>query len=184
MGGGTDGHRQGVSGLGGTEGPGVHPQSRPYRVTTRRKGDGLHVVVGDDLAEERPPVTGLPLQGRGRRQGLGPVTRPRPQGGRKDRGEGMQPSPRQDARMTASPPGRAAPQPGQDAETHGHADKPAPHWRTLSHVHTWAPGSDTSPRPRHRHTCSNPHVSRCAVHTNTCTSLKGPAQRASKASPR
>ena len=33
-----------------------------YRVSPGGKGDGLHVMIGDDLARERPPVTGLPFQ--------------------------------------------------------------------------------------------------------------------------
>ena len=57
---GTDRESQGFWGQRGWKS--TPPRLGPYRVTTGREGDGLHVMIGDDLARERPPVTGLPFQ--------------------------------------------------------------------------------------------------------------------------
>lgn len=53
----------------------THPS--PYRVTARREGDGLHVVVGDDLSKRH--TRSRLSWGQGTRARAG--TRPGPQGG-------------------------------------------------------------------------------------------------------
>lgn len=58
-----------VSRLQGAAGLQVHPYPWPHRVSARRKGDGWHVVVGDDLwGQEAHVVMGAPLRGQGARQ--------------------------------------------------------------------------------------------------------------------
>ena len=70
---------EGLKAAGDREAGRPPPSARPYRVTTRREGDGLHVVVGDDLARERDTPSRGP-RFRVRDPGLSCVAGPGPQG--------------------------------------------------------------------------------------------------------
>lgn len=113
---------QRVSRLQGTQGTrSPPPRPRPYRVAARREGDGLHVVVGNDLARERH------AQSRGRSRLF---TRPGPQGGPREGGVGSghrgpggrrggEPPPRPSAEAAAS-------------LTHAHSRGPDTHTQGLT----------------------------------------------------